>query len=124
MKRLILMLTLLIPTWYSLGQYWTHVGPKSSNRQDVDVNGVLKENLFETGQINIIEVDPNNSEHMFCGGKFAGLWRSISGGNNWEYIPTPNVMGVNGISQIKFYSNSEIIIPSHHVPSYPKKAYS
>ena len=79
-----------------LSQTWTHVGPISTNL--LPVNGLP--NLFETAQINLIEVDPRNENHLFCGGRFAGLWESTDGGGNWTRIPTQH-LGSNGVGKTR-----------------------
>ena len=98
---------LLILLFYQqiVAQNWTHVGPISSNL--MPVNG--KQNLFETGQVNLIEVNPYNSNHWFCGGRFAGLWESKDAGRNWSRIPTQH-LGSNGVGKIHFLTEHEILV--------------
>lgn len=91
-------------------QKWGHVGPLSTNLQPV--NG--QPNLFETGQINLIEVNPLNDQHLFCGGRCAGLWESTDGGANWSPIET-NVLGTHGIGSILFLNKSEVFVSNHHI---------
>jgi hypothetical protein len=92
-------------------QTWTHVGPISTNL--LPVNG--KPNLFETAQVNLIEVSPWNNKHWFCGGRFAGLWESKDAGKNWSRIPTQH-LGSNGVGKIHFISEHEILVSNLHVP--------
>ncbi|MDF3026602.1 MAG: hypothetical protein K0S23_909 [Fluviicola sp.] len=100
--------TLLILSFSSFSQSnWQHVGPVSTNQQ----NG----NLFETSQVGIIEVDPLNSNHLFAGGPFAGLWESFDDGANWTTIEASNAIGSNGISTITFISSSEILVSNAFV---------
>lgn len=104
----------------SQAQQWSHVGPLSTNLQPV--NG--KPNLFETAQINLVEVNPWNKDHIVCGGRYAGLWSSSNGGNSWERIPTQN-LGSNGVGAIHFASRDELLVTHlHHVIGGIKKTYS
>jgi len=87
---------------------WTHVGPKSSNQQ----NG----NGFETSQLNNVIIDPNNSQHLFVGGKFGGLWESYNRGASWSVINT-NPTGFNGVGAMEFKSSTELLVGNYH-PNY------
>lgn len=101
-------------------QNWTHVGPISTNL--LPVKG--KPNLFETAQVNLIEVNPLNNKHWFCGGRFAGLWESKDGGQNWSRIPTQH-LGSNGVGKIHFLNEQEIFVSNLHVVvGGVKKQYS
>lgn len=101
-------------------QHWSHVGPLSTNLQPV--NGMP--NLFETGQINLVEVNRWNSEHLFCGGRYAGLWESKNGGASWNRIPTEQ-LGSNGVGTIHFVNQQEILVTNlHHIIGGIKKTYS
>lgn len=93
-----------------IAQTWTHVGPISTNL--LPVNG--KPNLFETAQVNLIEVSPWNNNHWFCGGRLAGLWESKDEGKNWSRIPTQH-LGSNGVGKILFLSENEILVSNQHV---------
>jgi hypothetical protein len=113
---------LLILLFYQqiVAQNWTHVGPISSNL--MPVNG--KQNLFETGQVNLIEVNPYNSNHWFCGGRFAGLWESKDAGRNWSRIPTQH-LGSNGVGKIHFLTEHEILVCNLQIAvGGAKKQYS
>jgi hypothetical protein len=94
-----------------VAQTWTHVGPISTNL--LPVNG--KQNLFETGQINLIEVNPWQVNHWFCGGRYAGLWESRNGGVSWNRIPTQH-LGSNGIGKIHFINEHEILVTNLQAP--------
>ena len=110
MKTKLLLLLTLFFSIQGLSQTWTHVGPISTNL--LPVNGLP--NLFETAQINLIEVDPRNENHWFCGGRFAGLWESTDGGGNWTRIPTQH-LGSNGVGKIHFLNAQEIFVSNLHV---------
>lgn len=109
--RILFLFSLLIHFQTSIfSQTWTHVGPISTNL--LPVNGLP--NLFETAQINLIEVDPRNENHLFCGGRFAGLWESTDGGGNWTRIHTQQ-LGSNGVGKIHFLNAQEIFVSNLHV---------
>ena len=110
MKTKLLLLLTLFFSIQGLSKTWTHVGPISTNL--LPVNGLP--NLFETAQINLIEVDPRNENHWFCGGRFAGLWESTDGGGNWTRIPTQH-LGSNGVGKIHFLNAQEIFVSNLHV---------
>jgi hypothetical protein len=103
-----LLIILQIQSMYA--QHWTHVGPVSTNL--LPVNG--KPNLFETAQVNLIEVNPWNNNHWFCGGRFAGLWESKDAGKNWTRIPTQH-LGSNGVGKIHFLGEFEVFVSNLHV---------
>lgn len=105
MSRPFTILLILLFNQQIVAQNWTHVGPISTNL--MPVNG--KPNLFETAQINLIEVNPWNNSHWFCGGRFAGLWESKDAGRNWTRIPT-QLLGSNGVGKIHFLSEHEILV--------------
>lgn len=101
-------------------QQWSHVGPLSTNLELV--NGLP--NLFETAQINLIEVNPWNSQNMVCGGRYAGLWESKNGGTSWKRIPT-DTLGSTGIGAIHFLGPDLILVTNlHHITGGIKKSYS
>ena len=105
---------------FAHAQNWLHVGPLSTNLQPV--NGAP--NLFETAQLNLLEINPNNSQHLFCGGRYAGLWESKNGGDSWTRIPTEH-LGSTGISVIHFINHQEILVANlHHIIGGIKKTYS
>jgi len=93
----------------SFAQNWSHVGPLSTNLEPV--NGAP--NLFETAQINLIEVNPWNDQHVLCGGRWAGLWESTNGGAHWKRIGT-TVLGTNGIGCILFLNEKEVFVSNYH----------
>lgn len=90
-----------------IAQNWSHVGPISTNQQP----NSFGENKFETGQVNFVTVNPNNSNHIFTGGRSAGLWESIDGGQNWSYIPS-SLLGVGGVASVTFVDESNIFVTS------------
>lgn len=101
-------------------QDWTHVGPLSTNLQPVDG----KPNLFETGQLNLIEVNPWNSKHLVCGGRYAGFWESLDGGNSWKHIPTQH-LGSNGVGALNFINKFEVVVAhQHYIIGGIKKMYT
>ncbi|NVK63223.1 MAG: T9SS type A sorting domain-containing protein [Flavobacteriales bacterium] len=103
-NQLVTFLMLLIScTLFS--QDWQHVGPMSSNLEDV--NG--QPNLFHTSQINWIRQNPNVETHMFTGGKFAGIWESFDGGDNWTAINSTDALS-GGIADIAFINTNEILV--------------
>jgi hypothetical protein len=79
---------------------WEHVGPRSTNKQGG--------NLFETSQLNFIEINPYNANHLTCGGKFAGLWYSTNNGANWTPIETSSITGTNGVNTVCYLNSNEI----------------
>ncbi len=109
MQKILLITFFAVLAVGSWAQKWSHVGPLSTNLQPV--NGAP--NLFETAQINLIEVNPLNDQHLFCGGRYAGLWESTDGGANWSPIET-NVLGTHGIGSILFLNKSEVFVSNHH----------
>lgn len=80
---------------------WTFVGPVSEN--------VTTQNKFETGQMGFIEIDPNDPNHLFSAGRFAGLWESFDDGANWESIETTPFTETSGVSGMTFLNSNEII---------------
>jgi hypothetical protein len=119
-KGVVAFIFFLLAGFSSQAQHWTHVGPLSTNLQPV--NG--GPNLFETGQINLVEVNPWNKDHIVCGGKYAGLWSSTNGGEFWERIPTQQ-LGSNGVGAIHFISRDELLVTNlHQIIGGIKKAYS
>ncbi len=104
----------------SYGQNWSHVGPLSTNLEPV--NG--GQNLFETGQINLIEVNPWNSSHLVCGGRYAGFWESFDDGASWQRVPSQH-LGSNGVGALHFISETEILVSHlHFIAAGIKKMYS
>lgn len=101
-------------------QNWSHVGPLSTNLQPV--NGMP--NLFETAQINLIEVNPWNVNHLVCGGRYAGFWESLDGGESWKHFPTQH-LGSNGVGSLHFLSKQEVLVTHlHFIIGGVKKTYS
>jgi hypothetical protein len=111
MKSIFYLLITCLVSIAAIAQTWTHVGPISTNL--LPVNG--KPNLFETAQVNLIEVNPWNNSHWFCGGRFAGLWESQDAGKNWNRISTQH-LGSNGVGKIHFISENEILVSNLQVP--------
>lgn len=111
MKFFTTILILLVFNCVTVSQTWTHVGPISTNLQPVKG----KPNLFETAQVNLIEVNPWNNKHWFCGGRLAGFWESKDAGKNWSRIPTQH-LGSNGLGKIHFISENEILVSNLHAP--------
>lgn len=50
------------------------------------------------GRVNIIEVDPNNSNTWYIGTPAGGIWKSTNAGNNWQpltdFLPQIGVSGI------------------------------
>ncbi len=50
------------------------------------------------GRINVIQIDPNNSDVIYIGASSGGLWKSVDNGQNWraltDYLPTVSVSGI------------------------------
>ena len=104
----------------SRAQNWTHVGPLSTNLEPVQG----QPNLFETGQINLLEINPWNSQNLVCGGIHAGLWQSSNGGSSWTRIATES-LGSNGVGSIHFVSKDVVLVTNRHlVIGGIKKSYS
>lgn len=81
---------------------WIHVGPFS--------NGDSTQ--FRTTQFNRVIVNPNNPDHIFAGGIFAGLWESSDGGDNWHNINT-DALGSNGVHGMSFIGSTKIIVGNY-----------
>jgi xyloglucan-specific exo-beta-1,4-glucanase len=50
-------------------------------------------------------IDPNNSDILFCGTRWNGLFKSVDAGNTWRHVPGMPVTGTpneNGISFVTF----------------------
>lgn len=80
---------------------WSHVGPISENLQ----NG----NLFETGRLEMITINPNSEQEIFVGGFKTGLWRTTNSGDNWINISTIPI-GTNAVSAIAFDKNNMLLV--------------
>jgi photosystem II stability/assembly factor-like uncharacterized protein len=78
---------------------WSLIGPTSPDT-NYYVGGV--------GRINVVTVDPNNSDVLYVGAASGGLWKSIDAGGTWtcltDYLP---VLGVSSI--VVDYTDSQII---------------
>lgn len=74
---------------------WTALGPfQSSNTYSSN----LKKSSGQ-GRINVIAVDPNNSNTYYVGAPAGGIWKSTDAGENWQPL-TDNLpqIGVSGIA--------------------------
>jgi len=62
------------------------------------------------GRVNVVEVDPNNSNIIYVGAPSGGLWKSIDGGTSWN--TTTDALPVLGVSAIAVNpsNSSEILI--------------
>jgi hypothetical protein len=73
---------------------WKSVGPNSSS------NTYSSSTLKSSGQgrINVIAVDPNNSNTYYAGSPAGGIWKSTDAGINWiplsDYLPQIGVSGI------------------------------
>lgn len=104
-KHLICILIVISSAGQAVAQNWSFVGPRSTNRQPYNGNP----NLFETAQFNWIIQDPNDENHFFAGGKFAGLWESTNNCANWTRINTYATES-GGISYCNFISSTELLV--------------
>lgn len=69
---------------------WTSLGPDSWN--SIGWNPGI-------GRINVIAVDPNNSNVIYVGAPAGGCWKSTNGGNSWTPLTdTLATLGVSGIA--------------------------
>lgn len=69
---------------------WTPLGPQSWN--SIGWNPGI-------GRINVVAVDPNNSNVIFVGAPAGGCWKSTNGGNSWMPLTdTLATLGVSGIA--------------------------
>jgi hypothetical protein len=110
MKKLIIIFSLLLFTIRLYAQWsdnsdWTFVGPYSDNLLNYNPNTDC--NKFQTGQLNIIAVDPTNEDHLITGGPHGGLWITTTAGNGWDNIGTIPI-GSNGVSAAAFKNSNEI----------------
>lgn len=102
---------------------WQFVGPISNNFNDCDksVTNLRNQdcNRFETGRVNVINVDPNNADRMLACGDNAGIYFSSNAGVNWDIIDTRRiefagnvVKKFNGVSTAVFNDDGKIILCS------------
>lgn len=65
-------------------------------------------NSANLGRINVVAVDPNNSNTYYVGAPAGGLWKSVDGGNSWT--PLTDELPQIGVSAIAIDpTNSNII---------------
>ncbi|GGG34581.1 glycosyl hydrolase [Croceivirga lutea] len=70
---------------------WTAIGPFNP--------GVLGGALPGTGRINIMAVDPNNSDIWYAGAPAGGIWKSTDAGQSWTNLFDDFLqIGVSGIA--------------------------
>ncbi|RLD65601.1 MAG: glycosyl hydrolase, partial [Bacteroidetes bacterium] len=82
---------------------WTPLGIKSWT------NGTSGYNPGN-GRVNVVEVDPNNSNIIYVGTSSGGIWKSVNGGTSWN--TTTDDLAVLGVSAIAVNpsNSSEILI--------------
>ncbi|MEL7145960.1 MAG: T9SS type A sorting domain-containing protein [Bacteroidota bacterium] len=70
---------------------WKALGPTEYSGMASGHNGGL-------GRVNVVEVDPTNSNILYVGTAGGGLWRSLDGGNSWtpltDGIPRIGISGI------------------------------
>ena len=79
---------------------WTPIGPTSWTDGSGWNAGL--------GRINVVMVDPNNSNTIYVGAPAGGLWKSTNGGNSWSCL-TDN-QAVLGVSDMEIDPNNSNII--------------
>ena len=79
---------------------WTPIGPTSWTDGSGWNAGL--------GRINVVMVDPNNSNTIYVGAPAGGLWKSTNGGNSWNCL-TDN-QAVLGVSDMEIDPNNSNII--------------
>jgi hypothetical protein len=72
---------------------WQPLGPRNMPEHSsyLDPTGM--------GRINCVEFNPRNTNVMWAGAAFGGIWRSINAGNTWETFPFTQFMSI-GITDI------------------------
>ena len=79
---------------------WQPVGPFSHTNTGSWSSG--------QGRVNIVHVDPSNSNTIYLGAPAGGIWKSIDNGSNW--VPLTDELPQIGVSGIAVdYSNSNTI---------------
>lgn len=79
---------------------WQPVGPFSHTNTGSWSSG--------QGRVNIVHVDPTNSNVIYLGSPAGGIWKSINNGSNWT--PLTDELPQIGVSGIAIdYSNSDVI---------------
>ncbi len=66
---------------------WINIGP--SNANFAQNGGTL--NVTDSGRVNVIIVDPNDTDVIYVGFSGGGVWKSTDGGSNW--IPKTETLG-------------------------------
>ena len=95
---------------------WNLVGP------DSNVNPNNYSAYPGMGRINVVAVDPNNSNILIAGASAGGIWKTTDGGNNWT--PIGDDFAGMGITDILIDPNNSNIIyaatgdeDGRHIPS-------
>jgi len=85
----------------SLRNPWTEIGPNTCS----NVTGHWSPGI---GRIDVIALDPDNNNIIYCGSPSGGLWKSSNGGSSWICLTDDlPVIGISGI--VIDHSNSDII---------------
>lgn len=74
---------------------WTNIGP---DRADFAKNGGTL-NVSDSGRVNSIVVDPNNTNIIFIAFSGGGVWKSTDGGANWA--PKTETLGSLSVGTIE-----------------------
>jgi hypothetical protein len=78
---------------------WQPIGP---------IQNAATNSTIARGRVNIVHVDPNNSNIIYFGTPAGGIWKSIDSGTNW--LPLSDQLPQIGVSGIAVdYANSNII---------------
>lgn len=77
----------------------------------IDVTNLFKAhgNGMGRGNGERLAVDPNNSDIIFCGTRFNGLWKSTDRGSTWKPVtslPITTTASENGVNVVLFDKNS------------------
>jgi photosystem II stability/assembly factor-like uncharacterized protein len=83
---------------------WESFGPF-----DIDENKVkISPSTVGLGRINALAFSETDSNLIWAGSASGGIWKSINGGMDWNYIKTPFL--VTGISDIKLSPNDDNLV--------------
>lgn len=109
MRKLIICALMLLVTGTLSAQtnnsHWSHVGPISTNLQNVGSN----QNKFETGRMELIAINHNDEDEIAIGGYRGGLWWTTDQAENWENVSTIPI-GTNAVSAITFNDNGDLYV--------------
>ncbi|TLY32603.1 MAG: hypothetical protein E6K56_02855 [Ignavibacteria bacterium] len=90
-----------MPMQVAAGGNWTPIGPAVVPSAPSPVNG-------GEGRVNVIAVNPSNTNIIWAGSASGGLWKSTNSGSSWS--TTTDNFGTLGISSIAFDpTNSNIM---------------